>query len=277
MPVRANKDIRILGDTFLTEATAVLREMQNQNKDDLYLYVHFDPKIYYPQLLSKDTFASQVRCQLATALEEHNKLPAVIILVFGNKNVDYKVLNPELTQKVWSFLFTEIQRMIRTRKEDLPSKAKSDSEPVVFICNMFPRSKEHNKKRDLTHESLKTKRRHFNGLLPQVAKNYDFRVLAINGILPENSDFFVTSTGALNGKGMREFWNCVSRELRIHQVKQEEENKNKIIQEYFELQRQQRREQQIRRQGQNTRMSLPKSIYPTQMDRGDGSFHSNKN
>lgn len=117
VPVRANKDIWVLGDTFLTEATAVLREMQNQNRDELYMYSHYDPQIYYPKLISNDTFASQIRCQLATALEEHNKLPAIILIVLGNEKVDYKVMNPEYTRKVWSALFNEIHRMKRRSSE----------------------------------------------------------------------------------------------------------------------------------------------------------------
>lgn len=93
----------------MTEATAVLREIQNQHRDELYIYSHYDPQIYYPRLLSKSTFAAQIRCELSTALEEHNKLPAVILIVLGNKYVDHKVLNPECTRKVWNALLTEIE------------------------------------------------------------------------------------------------------------------------------------------------------------------------
>lgn len=172
VPVRAVKDIWVLGDTFLTEATAVLREIQNQNRDELYLYSHYDPQIYYPSLLSKDTFAKQIHCQLNSALEEHNRLPAVILIILGNKNVDHKVMNPEYTRKVWSALFTEISRMIKTRREDLLEKARVKGEPRVMVTNMIPRYREHNEKTDLTHESFKTKRRRFNGILPQVAGNF---------------------------------------------------------------------------------------------------------
>lgn len=38
VPVRANKDIWILGDVFVTEAIAILMEMQNQRRDELYIY-----------------------------------------------------------------------------------------------------------------------------------------------------------------------------------------------------------------------------------------------
>lgn len=269
MPVRANKDVWILGDTFLTEAVSVLREMQNQDRNQLYLYSEYDPQIYYPKLLSTDTFASQIRCQLYTALEEHNKLPALIILILGNSNVDLKVLNPEFTRKVWSALFTEIQRAIMTRKEDLPHKAKHADLPIVAISNMFPKYREHNDKTGLTHETFKTKRRRFNGILPQVANNFGYKVLPINGILPENADIFAVNTGQLNGKGFKEFWTSLSREVKILNVKIAEQEKSKIIQEYFNQQREQRRVAQEKKKGINDCMSLPRSTSHNQFDRGD--------
>lgn len=270
--MRANKDVWILGDTFLTEAVAVLRELQNQNRDELYLYSEFDPQIYYPKLLAKESFASLIRCQLYTALEEHNKLPAVIILIVGNKNVDTKVLNPENTRKVWSALFTEIQRVIKTRKEDLPKKAKVNTEPVVCVTNMFPRFREFNEKKDLTDETFKTKRRRFNGILPQIASNYEFKILPINGILPDHADFFSVSTGQLNGKGMKEFWINLSRELKILDVKLREQVKNDIIQKYFEQQREDRRIEQEKRKANRDRGSLQRNLHESRLDRGDGNF-----
>lgn len=268
--MRANKDIWILGDTFLTEAVAVLREIQNQDRDELYLYSDYDPQIYFPKLLSKDSFASQIRCQLYTALEEHNKLPSVIILIIGNKDVDHKALNPEGTRKIWHALFTEIQRAVKTRKEDLPRKAQNKHEPRVFATNMFPRFRDHNEKFDKTQETFKTKRRRLNGILPQVANDYGFKVLPINAIIPENADLFVVSTGQLNGRGQKEFWVNVSRELKLADVREEERIKSDIIQAYFDEQREKRRVAQERQRASNQRFSLPKGIYPRRLDRGDG-------
>lgn len=275
VPVRANKDIWILGDTFLTEAVSVLREMQHLNRDELYIYSDYDPQIYFPTLLSKDTFARQIRCQLYTALEEHNKLPAVIIIVLGNKNVDHKVLNPECTRKVWSALFTEIQRAIKTRKEDLPKKAQSAEEPRVCITNLVPRFREHNDKTDLTHETFKTKRRRLNGILPQIANNFEFKVLPINSILPENSDIFEVNTGLLNGKGLKEYWVSLSKELKILDVRYDEQRKGKIIQDYFAQQREQNRVEQEKRRALKDRLSVPRSFHQNHLDRGDGNYGRN--
>lgn len=272
VPVRANKDIWILGDTFLTEAVSVLREMQHTNHDELYMYSQYDPQIYYPSLMTKATFAGQIRSELYTALEEHNKLPAVIIIVLGNKDVDHKVLNPQFTRKVWSALFTEIQRAIRTRKEDLPRKAQCEDEPRVCVANLVPRYRKHNDKTDCTHESFKTKRRRFNGILPQVTSNFDYKVLPINSIIPENAELFMVSTGQLNGKGIKQYWENLSRELKLLDVCWEEQKKGKIIQEYFEQQREERRIANEKRRAVKDRFSLPRSVHPRHLDRGDGSF-----
>lgn len=254
----------------MTEAVAVLREIQNQKRDELYLYSEYDPQVYYPKLLCKDTFASQVRCQLYTAFEEHNKLPSVILVVLGNKDVDNKVLNPECTRRVWTALFNEIKRAVATRKEDLPHKAKREDEPRVMFTNMFPRYQNHNEAVDLTKESFKTKRRRLNSILPQVANNFDFKILSVTGILPENAELFTVATGQLNGKGMREFWLSVCRELKVQDLRVAEKNKSQVIQEYFDNQREEHRLAQERRKAKQGRFSLPRGGPTTYFDRGDG-------
>lgn len=272
VPVRANKDAWILGDTFLTEAVAVLRELQNLNRDELYLYHEFDPQIYYPKLLCNDTFASQIRRQLYTALEEHNKLPSIMVVVLGNKDIDNKALNPECTRKVWNALFTEIQRAIRTRKEDLPHKAKINSEPRIYITNLFPRYNTHNDALDKSKESFKTKRRRLNGILPQVASNFEFKILPINGILPDSSDLFNSGTGQLNGKGLKEFWSILSKELKIQEFRVAEQQKNRVLQEYFDEQQEQRRLGQEKRKADQERHSMPRFDKQRHFDRGDTGF-----
>lgn len=139
---------------------------------------------------------------------------------------------------------------------------------------MFPRYREHNEKIDLTRESFKTKRRRLNGILPQIANNFDYKVLPVNGILPDNHNIFEVNTGKLNGKGMKEFWTSVNKELKLNDIRYKEAAKNKIIQEHFNLQREQRREMQERRKGQNSRLTMPRSF--NQFDRGDADFRSQK-
>lgn len=266
MPVRANKDIWLFGDIFLTEAVAVLREIQNRNRDGLYLYSAYDPQPYYPKMQDQTTFVSQIHCQLFTALEEHNKLPAVILIVLGNKRIDDKVFNPENTRRVWRALFTEIQRAIRVRKEDLPRKAQNDQEPRVLLSNVFPRYKDHQEKTDQTDESFKTKRRRLNGMLPQIAHEFDFGVLPVSGILLDNSELYTVATGQLNGRGLKQFWVNLSKEFKLEDIRWEEKHKNRIIQEYFDKQRETRRENLERRKVAKERFSM--SSY--EFDRGDG-------
>lgn len=269
-PVRSNKDIWILGDVFVTEAIAILMEMQNQKRDDLYLFSDYDPQPYYPSLLSKETFGMQIMNQLYTALEEHNKLPAVILIILGNKQVENMVMNPEQTRRIWVALFTEIQRTVRTRKEDLPKKCQTVGEPKLMISNMFPRFKDHNEKLDRSEETFKTKRRRFNGILPQVAKEFDVSVLPVTGILPDQAEFFSMSTGQLNGRGIKEFWTIISRAVKLQDVRAEEKQKDLIIQEYFDHQREQRKINQERFKSRRDRYSLPRAKSHSNLKRNDG-------
>lgn len=247
-------------------------EMQNQNRDELYLFAEYDPQPYFCKLLDTDTFGHQITSQLFTALEEHNRLPSVILVVIGNSDIDSKVLNPEHTRRVWSALFSEMTRMIKTRKEDLPRKARVSGEPRVLIANMFPKFKDHNDSLGNTHESFKTKRRRFNGLLPEIARKFEFGVLPITGILPEKSELFTLNNGKLNGKGMKQYWISLSSELKVEDNRQIEKNKNSVISEYFQQQRELRRIDQERKKVARDRFSLPRNMsFRNDQDRGDGS------
>lgn len=266
-----------MGDVFLTEAVAVLMEMQNQNRDELYLFSEYDPQPYYPKLLESGTFASQICNQLYTALEEHNRLPSAIILVFGNKHIDNMVMNPENTRRVWNAFLNKIQRTIKTRKEDLPKKAQIQNEPRVLIANVFPRSNDHLNDFDKSQENFKTKRRRLNGLLPTIAKNFEYDVLSISGILPERSELFMANTGQLNGKGIRQYWTSLSSELRVVDCKQDERHKSAIIDRYFEYQREERRINQERRKIVKDRMSMPRVLNNSARDRDNSERgHNNR-
>lgn len=113
----ANKNIWFIGDQFLTDAIAVLSSMQLQNKDELYIYQAYDVQSFYPNKLCSDSFGKVVRCCLYEALNEHNRLPAVIVVVTGNKDVDDKVSTPFNTKRIWNALGNEIDRAIKARKK----------------------------------------------------------------------------------------------------------------------------------------------------------------
>lgn len=232
--IQAVKNIWIISDGFLTDAVAVLGQMQVLRKDDLYMYQEYDVYSFYPKKLCNDTFGKVLRSTLGEALGKHNKLPSVMIIVVGNSNIDDKVTTNQHTRRVWTAICNEIDRSLKARKDDLPKKACVTEEPRVYITNIPPRHKDHGENLDDGFEPFKTKRRRLNNILPQVAEKFNFSVLTITGILPDNVDLFVPSTGSLNGKGMEAFWNSVSRELRLADDLVKQKYKNLVIQRYLE-------------------------------------------
>lgn len=149
--------IWVIGDVYLTDAAAVVTQMQAQDKDDLYMYHAYDPKFFFPRKLCPDTFGKMIRCSLYEALEQYNKLPAVILVITGNAKIDDMVSTPFHTKRIWRTICTEIDRAIKARKNDLPRKATLNEEPRVFFSNVFPRYKDHCEALDEGFESFKTK------------------------------------------------------------------------------------------------------------------------
>lgn len=259
-----------MGDVYLTDAAAVLTQYQNYNRDELYLYQGYDVKLFYPKKQCSDTFGKIIRSTLFEALNQYNNLPAVILVVTGNDEIDDKVSTPYHTKRIWTAVCTELDRAIKARKNQLPRKAFLNEEPRVFFTNVYPRYKDHCESLDKGFESFKTKRRRLNNILPQVASTFNFEVLTINGIIPDNQEFFVMSTGKLSGKGMEQFWISVSKEIRLADERVKAKIKDKIIRSYLEEEKEKdriaRERQEIRSRarfpspGPNPRLSL---------DRGD--------
>lgn len=268
--IAPNKNIWILGDVFLTDAIAVLMQMQMQEKDGLYLHSAYGVQPYYPKKLCSDSFGKQVRSQLYSALEEHNRLPAVIIVVIGNGKIDDKVSTPFHTRRVWNALCVEIDRAIKSRKNDLPRKAYLNEEPRVFFTEMFPTSKNHCEDLGSGFDSFKSKRRRLNNVLPQVLAKYKFEIMQINGIDPNLDENFVASTGHLSGKGTEIFWKAVARELKLADEKLKETIKNNIIKSYLEDKNEQELIAREKDKIRQDRFSAPRSFPRQRQDRGDG-------
>lgn len=258
--IPANKTIWFLGDIFLTEAIAILTQLQNQNKDELYMYQAYDVKAFFPTKLCSDSFGKQIRSQLYEAFSQCNKLPAVIILVTGNAKIDDMVTSPYHTKRIWNALFTEIDRALKARKNDLPRKCYLNEEPRVFVTNVFPRFRSHCEKVDEGLDSFRTKRRRLNNVLPQVSAKFDFDIIPINGIPTDKDEYFILSTGQLSSMGIQLFWSAVDKELKLADEKCKEKVKNKIIQAYLDDSEQMQKVHDMRQQMAASRFSTPRTF-----------------
>lgn len=268
--MQANKNVWLIGDTFLTDAIAVLGQMQMRDKDNLYMYQMYDIESFYPEKLCTDTFGKIIRSLFYEALEKHNRLPAVIIVVTGNDKIDDMTSTSFHTKRIWNALCIELDRAIKARKNDLPKKAILNEEPRVYFNSVFPRHKDHCEEQGEGIESFKSKRRRLNNLLPQVLKKFDFGVFTITGIIPDNDDYFIGSTGKLNGKGMEAFWTSLSKELRLADELLKERIQNNIIQKYLEQQEEESRIRAEKRNVNRERVSLPKTFPRQDFSRGEG-------
>lgn len=268
--IHANKTIWLIGDVYLTEALAVLTQHQNMNRDELYIYQAYDVKAFFPKRQCADTFGKIIRSMLYEALKQYNNLPAIIIVITGNQKIDDMVSTPFHTKRIWKAVCNKIDRAVKARKNDLPRKAFLNEEPRVFFTNVFPRSKNNCERVDEGFDTFKTKRRRLNNLLPQVAQAYGFNVLNISGIMPDDHENFVESTGILTGKGMLSFWKSVSQELRLADEKLKQRVRNNIINAYLE---EERELQKINMEKQK----LDSNSFPSQKTYDHHDQHRNQN
>lgn len=254
--VRANNNIWLLGDNFLNEAIPVLKQIQFEKKGYLYMYQNFDVKGFFPKKLDQTVFGKQLLNQLTVALTEDDRLPTVIILVVGNRQVDNMVLTPVQTKRIWNIVFMEITRLIRSRKDQLDPKCYFHNQPRLYINNMFPRHKDDCDDKGRTTECFKTKRRRFNNVLPQAAAKHDVTVLPITGILPDEKNFFLGHAGELSGKGHEAFWTSLSREFKFNEELCKEREKSRLVQEVIDKRSDQNRNDTQKRKFEKERSRL---------------------
>lgn len=213
---------------------------------------------------------------LHDALQQNNRLPAVLLVITSNTSIDDKVSTPFHTKRIWNALCLEIDRALKARKNDLPRKAFLNEEPRVYFSNIYLRYKDHCEDTGETAESFKTKRRRLNNILPQVLSKFSFDIININGIIPEKEEYFIASTGLLSGKGLEAFWTTVSKELRLHDEKVKEKFKDKIINSFFAERDEYDRIQREKDYFRNRRFSTPKTFPKRDLDQGDGKSNQNR-
>lgn len=162
--VPANREIWVIGDKLLTFAAQHLEYWKERARRDpheaLYILQNYDVKAFVPQ--STSTNAMEVILgSLVCALNNRPKPPHIIIIMLGDTKFwcdDYALkFTMDTLLKV---LLQELKRILETRSDDLPLKARSD-EPRFFFVKL-------NWKPEKSIDSVPgypTKRRTFNKLL----------------------------------------------------------------------------------------------------------------
>lgn len=154
-------------------------------------------------------FTTQIRGGLADLLSTKWRLPNYIYILFSNDQIpEADILGDEI-YKVLEDLFTFINRVIISRRVQLPMKSRRCDPPsITIVKTVVPPQKQ------LMTANLKNRRRSFNRALQKVALNFEWRSINIDAILPsENSNY--DDQGELSPKGMKAFWNFLSEDLRM--------------------------------------------------------------
>ena len=120
------------------------------------------------------------------------------------------VLLYRLTYEAFNWLFQQINCNFNARKKQLPSRAKpSFALPLVIMVKLVPTPNWADRSEDYKYQ-----RRRIMKALDRLTADYNkFYTLHVDTILPYDDQFF-NRNGLLNGKGYREFWLYLSKELK---------------------------------------------------------------
>lgn len=207
--VPANKEIWILGDSFLTLAGQHLefwKELARRNPNEaLYIIQWYDVKLFAPQ----GTTLNAVELILSTfvqALNTRPKLPSIIVTCLGDTKFwcDNDALKFTM-DTILIGLLKELKRIIQTRQRDLPQKAVGP-DPELFFTKL------HWKPEGAIDTVLlyPKKRRTFNRLLDTIMKPRGAKTVNLNELTTKVDPDFFLGHGALSEQGFRQVWKSLS-------------------------------------------------------------------
>ena len=215
--------IWILGDKFVYDSAAVLKEMfnlvcDNGNDNNLnssysldasdegqmaYLRKHFDVEVFASNASGQSRSVLARFCNvLAKALEAHNKFPKYIIFVieddllrcvnFENSSVS------SVFSEILAWLTSEIHEMIHARKGDLPLRSKRYLYPQVFWAALPLHMSLHNQLRQKFNQGLESVTSQFNEMkILRIKRHWSF------------NDASLVSGGMINGDGKQAYWSGI--------------------------------------------------------------------
>lgn len=165
----------------------------------LYLYKTYNVKWFRVDSL-KHNFAYQLQQGLAQAMNKNFRLPAIILILFSDAQVDtaLNVIKDRQEANRWvSTFIKEIAMETYYRKGVILTKAVKENAPRIYMV------KTPSKPRNMYHDI--DLRRRFNDILNDVSSRTTVGTISIKKINPEDNSIF-SRDGTLNHKGMAMYW-----------------------------------------------------------------------
>lgn len=207
--VPANREIWVLGDSFLTMAAQHLEywkaAAQRDPHETTYMLKWYDVKTISSQSASSNA-VEVITTLLVTMLNTQPKLPHTIVVLLG----DTKFWCDDIALKyamdtIMIGLLKEIKRIIQLRQRDLPPKAVSP-DPLIYFVKL------HWKPENAIDSvwMYPKKRRTFNRLLDSIMRPRGVKTISLNEITVKVDKGFFLNHRSLSERGFRQIWKSLS-------------------------------------------------------------------
>ena len=183
----ATYDLWIIGDSLAGKAHAQLQQIGNDlvatNRRPLYIQDKFAIHSYTnSELYTERNPLIRYRRALLEGVKENDRLPKHIIVLFNDSIVRFA----DVAEDIFRWIFSETWRVILTRLDQLPQKAKPKFTPKILFIK--PSSK--SKWADVTGQFLADKRLINRAMDKQIRPYLHMAAQNIDSILPTKNSLF---------------------------------------------------------------------------------------
>lgn len=219
------RSLWLLGDAeFLGEASSCLEDLQCQNTDSqstneegelqdipanpkmenrLYLFANYEIFSYVQDssLGEKPNFLRDIMGGLIAALNEHTKLPSIIIILGSLEQAVQAARLQDQAMETLKKFFKELAKVIHMHKRKFPPKAVTGGEPRIYVV------KPHIMFQNMVLET--EVRDDYSALLDQVLPPCGIGRISICGIKVDDQNAF-DEYGHLTADGYEKYWQYLS-------------------------------------------------------------------
>lgn len=205
--VKALRDLWIIGaDEFADSAGTFLMTNMRNNPETGPLHLHDFYEVAYHGGTSYDSNClSKLRNAFVNAMVSKTRMPHTVIILFGDSTFtkDFMIVQEGVNTMI-NWIFTEVNRIIFHRKQQLPVKALPSYQTRVLAIGLLPTSNPRKqRKRDI-----------FNDALAEISCAKGIKMLLCNAVQPNDPTSF-DQRGIITSAGFTKFWKEISEAINI--------------------------------------------------------------
>lgn len=217
VPVKARKELWIIGDEFLSKAEPYIHGIKQEAdmaRTPMFIFEAYDVKIASASAMEENPLKA-ITDTLIHLMHDNLTIPHTLVWVTGETLAeDLAIIQSGELVQYFFFIFKTLRRALFERRHQLPRKAVPQYKTRIMVTRMTPKSKPFS-----LENQFKTRRRGYNFALSSFCNRADVELINIQYLTSKlRKDF--DNWGYPSAKGFEKFWHSFSDAIRTYDERQ---------------------------------------------------------